>query len=61
MSLTGRQTWKTDTAVMSEQMMQHLFMCNLTREVLHVRGFGTDCSKFVMCSWGRIWKYFVWM
>jgi len=48
MSLTGRNTWETDTAVVSEQMMQHLFLCNVTREVLRVRSFGNDCSTFAM-------------
>jgi hypothetical protein len=40
--------WETDTAVVSEQMMQHLFMRNVTREVLHVQGVGTDCNESAM-------------
>jgi hypothetical protein len=38
MSLTGRHSWDTDTTVVSEKMMQHLFMWNVTREVLQVQG-----------------------
>jgi len=48
MSLTGRYTLKTDTAVVFEQMMQHFFMLNLTWEVIHVRDVVTDCSNFAM-------------
>ena len=48
MSLTGRYAWETDSAVVFEQMKQHLFMLNLTWEVLHVQGNGTDYSNFAM-------------
>jgi len=48
MSLTDRHIWETETAVVSEQMMQHLFMGNMTMEVLQLRGVGADCSKFAM-------------
>jgi len=41
MSLNGRHTWETDTGVMFEHLMQHLFMWNVTREVLHAQGAGT--------------------
>jgi len=40
MSLTGRHTWETDTDVVSEQMMKHLLMWNLTWEVLIFWGVG---------------------
>jgi hypothetical protein len=48
MSVTGQPTWETHIAVVSEQMMQHLFMWNVTWEVLNVQGVGTDCIEFVM-------------
>jgi hypothetical protein len=48
MSVTGRHTWETDTAVVFEQMMQHLFMWNLKMEVLLVQSDGTDCGNFAM-------------
>jgi len=48
MFLTGRHTCETDFAVVSDQMMQHIFMRNVTRVVLYIRCFGTDCSNFAM-------------
>jgi hypothetical protein len=36
--------WETDTAVVLEQMVEHLFMGNVKIEMLHVQVVGTDCS-----------------
>jgi hypothetical protein len=44
MSVIGRHTWETDTAVVSEQMVQHRFMWNVKMEMLNVQGFGTVYS-----------------
>jgi hypothetical protein len=43
--LTGRYTWQTYIAVVFEQVMQHLFMLNLTWGVLYDQGAVTDCSN----------------
>jgi len=37
--------WEINSAVVSEQMLQHFFMLNMTREVLHVLAVVSDCSK----------------
>jgi len=58
MSLTGRHTWETDTAVVFEQMKQNLFMLNLTWEVLHFQGNGTDYSNFCHVKLGKDLKMF---
>jgi len=46
-TLIGRRAWQTSTDILYEVLLYHIFMWNMTRDMLyeHVPIIGTDCNE----------------